>query len=115
MDWRRAGRTFLLGPLLGARTGWRGCLIAAVVAWLPAGLVLAGAVLAALTGCTASEAGAKPCPVAGLDIGRLLYTLTVLVWLVIPLLPVMVFTLALALVTGALALIQALWRRSHAR
>ncbi|WP_407529196.1 hypothetical protein [Methylobacterium oryzisoli] len=104
MDGKRLGRLLLFGPLAG--WGWRGAVIAAGLAWLPALLFAAGLSLAGLTGCPVNEAQVQPCRVAGIDIGGLLYGLTMMGWIVIALLPVMLLTLLAGLVGGAVAL----WR-----
>jgi hypothetical protein len=73
----------------------------------PALLFGLGFVLAHLTGCRVDEASAHPCLVAGIDIGGLLYTLLVMGWLVILLLPFMLLTLVIWLGIGLRAVIGA--------
>ncbi|WP_298959670.1 hypothetical protein [uncultured Methylobacterium sp.] len=80
-----------------------------LVVWAPALMLALGLALAHLTGCRVDEAGRSPCVVAGLDIGGLLHTLTVMGWLVIPMLPFMLISLLLGLGAGAVALLD-LWR-----
>ncbi|WP_287091388.1 hypothetical protein [Methylobacterium sp.] len=85
-------------------------LILMVVAWLPALPFAAGAALTSLTGCQVNEANTYPCPVAGHDIGELLYGLMMTGWVLIAFLPFMALTLLLAAVQGLLMLVGA-WRR----
>jgi hypothetical protein len=92
-----------------ARAGRRALLVMALLAWVPALLFAAGFGLAHLTGCRVDEARTYPCPVAGHDIGGLLYGLLMMGWLLIPLLPFMALTLLLVLGLGLAALYRA-WR-----
>ncbi len=73
-------------------------------------LFATGLGLAHLTGCRVDESRSHPCPVAGFDLGGLLYTLLMMGWLLIPLLPFMALTLLLGAGTGLLALYRR-WRR----
>ena len=112
MGFRRIAGGVLLASMRTWSARWRGLVAVAAVAWLPAALAAAGFGLAALTGCAVSEVRAPVCPVAGRDIGGLLYALVMMTWLVIPLLPVMLVTLAAAIVAAALTLVRAC-RRSR--
>ena len=85
-------------------------LILLLITWLPVLPFALGLALTSLTGCTVNEAGTHPCPVAGHDIGDLLYTLTMTGWLLIPSLPFMALTLLLSGLQGLLMLLKA-WRR----
>jgi hypothetical protein len=93
-----------------SRRRLRVILILMVVAWLPALPFAAGAALTSLTGCQVNEANTYPCPVAGHDIGELLYGLMMTGWVLIAFLPFMALTLLLAAVQGLLMLVGA-WRR----
>lgn len=81
-----------------------------LIVWGPALLFATGLGLAHLTGCRVDESRSHPCPVAGFDLGGLLYTLLMMGWLLIPLLPFMALTLLLGAGTGLLALYRR-WRR----
>ncbi len=92
-----------------ARAGRRVFLVLALLVWVPALLFAAGLGLAHLTGCRVDEANTYPCPLAGFDVGGLLYALLMMGWLLIPLLPFMALTLLLVLGLGLAALVRA-WR-----
>ncbi|HEV2543827.1 MAG TPA: hypothetical protein VGU70_13805 [Methylobacterium sp.] len=78
-----------------------------VLVWTPALLFALGFALAHLTGCRVDEGSAHPCLVAGIDIGRLLYTLMMMGWFVILMLPFMLLTLVIWLGIGLRALVGA--------
>jgi hypothetical protein len=84
-------------------------LLGVLIVWTPFLLLVLSLVVTRLTGCTVNEAGAQPCRIAGLDIGGLLYTLMMMGWLVIPLLPIMALMLIGAAVAGVLALFGIRW------
>lgn len=84
-------------------------LLGVLIVWTPFLLLVLSLVVARLTGCTVNEARAQPCRIAGLDIGGLLYTLMMMGWLVIPLLPFMALTLIGAVAAGVLALFGIRW------
>ncbi|MGE7414680.1 hypothetical protein [Methylobacterium tarhaniae] len=84
-------------------------LLGVLIVWTPFLLFVLSLVVTRLTGCTVNEARAQPCRIAGLDIGGLLYTLMMMGWLVIPLLPFMALTLIGAAVAGVLALFGIRW------
>ncbi|WP_232629917.1 hypothetical protein [Methylobacterium sp. Leaf118] len=84
-------------------------LVLTVIVWTPALLLGLGLALARLTGCPVDEGSRHPCRICGLDIGGLLYTLTMMGWLMIPMLPFMLLTAGLAVGTGIWALVQGWW------
>lgn len=93
----------------GGVAGRRVLLVLALIVWGPGLLFATGLALAHLTGCRVDEAGIYPCPVVGHDIGDLLFTLLMMGWLLIPLLPFMALALVLILGLGLRALYRA-WR-----
>ncbi|MEE7447964.1 hypothetical protein MRF4_09095 [Methylobacterium radiotolerans] len=97
-------------PTSPSRRRPRVTLILLLITWLPALPFAVGIALTSLTGCTVNEAGTRPCPVDGHDIGDLLYALTMTGWLLIPLLPFMALTLLLTVLQGLLMVVEA-WRR----
>jgi hypothetical protein len=70
------------------------CLVT-VVAWAPLAGLLAGAFLASVLDCRVDEGSVHPCIVAGIDLGSVLYGLTVGGWLILGLWPLMLLTLVL--------------------
>lgn len=81
--------------------------ILTLIVWTPALLLGLGLGLAFLTGCRVDEGSRHPCLVCGLDIGGLLYTLTTMGWLTIPMLPFMAITILVGLWWGLRALVGA--------
>ncbi|MEH3065582.1 MAG: hypothetical protein PGN33_23570 [Methylobacterium radiotolerans] len=94
-----------------SRRRLRVILILLLITWLPVVPFALGLALTNLTGCTVNEAGTHPCPVAGHDIGGLLYTLTMTGWLLIPFLPFMALTLLLTVGQGLLMILRVWLRR----
>lgn len=84
-------------------------LLGVLIVWTPFLLLVLSLVVTRLTECMVNEAGAQPCRIASLDVGGLLYTLMMMGWLVIPLLPFMALTLIGAAVAGVLALFGIRW------
>ncbi len=84
-------------------------LLGVAIVWTPFLLLVLSLAVARLTGCEVNEARAHPCRVAGIEIGGLLYTMMVMGWLVIPLLPFMALTLVGGAVAGVSALVRAWW------
>ncbi|GAB6841015.1 hypothetical protein HNR00_004505 [Methylorubrum rhodinum] len=84
-------------------------LILTAIVWTPALLLALGLGLAFLTGCHVDEGSRHPCVICGLDLGGLLYTLTMMGWLMIPMLPFMVLTLLVGLGSGMWALVRGWW------
>ncbi|KMO36042.1 hypothetical protein VQ03_21230 [Methylobacterium tarhaniae] len=84
-------------------------LLGALIVWTPFLLLVLSLVVARLTGCEVNEARANPCPIAGIDIGPLLYRMMVMGWFVLPLLPFMALTLIGGAVAGLVALVR-IWR-----
>lgn len=97
-------------PSMRRRAARWGCIVLAVLLWLPAFIFAMGIVLARLTGCRATEAQAEACMVAGLDIGHRLYDMTMMGWVVVGLSPLML----LSLVVMAVLLVKHLLRRRSA-
>ncbi|KMO41300.1 hypothetical protein VQ02_06020 [Methylobacterium variabile] len=79
-------------------------LLGLLIVWMPAILLALSLIVTRLTGCQVNEARAHPCRIAGIDIGGTLYTMMVMGWLVIPLLPFMALSLIGGAVAGVLAL-----------
>lgn len=84
-------------------------LILTLIVWTPALLLALGLGLAFVTGCPVDEGSRHPCVVCGFDIGGLLHTLTMMGWLMIPLLPFMALTILVGLWSGIRALVVAWW------
>ncbi|KQT59679.1 hypothetical protein ASG52_20035 [Methylobacterium sp. Leaf456] len=80
-----------------------------LIVWTPALLLALGLGLAFLTGCHVDEGSRHPCVICGLDLGGLLYTLTMMGWLMIPMLPFMLLTILAGLWFGLRALAGAWW------
>lgn len=80
-----------------------------LIVWTPALLLGLGIGLAVLTGCHVDESRRHPCVICGLDLGGLLYTLHVMGWLMIPMLPFMGITILVGLWMGLSALAGARW------
>lgn len=80
-------------------------LLGVLVVWTPFLLLILALVVARLTGCAVDEGGVHPCRIAGIDIGRLLYRMMVMGWLVLPLLPFMALTAIGGVVAGVKALV----------
>jgi len=76
------------------------------IVWTPALLLALGLGLAFLTGCRVDEGSRHPCPICGLDLGGLLYTLTMMGWLMIPMLPFMALSILFGVGAGFWALVR---------
>lgn len=93
-------------PLFG-----RVVLLATVIVWLPALACITSMVVGDLAGCQLSEAGVRPCVIAGIDAGGPLAMMFIMGWLAIALVPFMAVTLILSvIVIGA-----AVWRHVRQR
>lgn len=79
------------------------------IVWTPALMLALGLGLAFLTGCRVDEGSRHPCVVCGFDLGGLLYTLTMMGWLMIPMLPFMALSILFGVGAGLWALVRRLW------
>lgn len=103
-------RRFMSGgtrhPLFG-----RVVLVATLVVWLPALACITSMVVGDFAGCQLSEAGVRPCMIAGIDVGGPLAVMFVMGWLAIALVPFMAVTLILSVIVIGVAV----WRRVRQR
>lgn len=85
--------------------------LAAIIlfAFLPVLSVLIAGITAQMSGCQVDEGSVHPCMIAGFDAGELLYSLTVLGWLMLATIPAGL----IMLVIWMLAFLVHLWRRRH--
>lgn len=83
--------------------------VVTLIVWTPALLLALGLALTFLTGCHVDEGSRHPCVICGLDIGGLLYALTMMGWLMIPLLPFMLLTALLVVGGQVWSLVRGVW------
>ncbi|MBB3609747.1 hypothetical protein [Rhizobium sp. BK602] len=83
--------------------------LAAIIlfAFLPVLSVLLAGITAQVSGCQVDEGSVHPCMIAGFDAGELLYSLTVLGWLMLATIPAGLIMLAIWMI----AFLVYLWRR----
>lgn len=86
--------------------GWVFAGLMIIVGLLPVfGIALAWA-LAAVSGCTVTQSGARPCVILGLDGGRFLYALSISGWFLILTAPIALAGMALGIWLALVSLIR---------
>src|SRR5262249_53017902 len=85
--------------------GWS-LLVIVVGATFPVLSMLAASAIARSHGCKLDEGNAHPCVVLGVDLGKLLYSMAVMVWLALMTVPIGAIALAAWAVTAIVLLLR---------